>query len=197
MVVAAQSEENTVVTNGMSYHARDGKNANAALAVSVDPKDYDDGTPFGGVALQRRIEHAAYTQTGSYRAPCQKVGDFLNGKPTRKLGAVKPSYPIGVELGEAAACLPDFAQTMLRDSLPYFGRKIRGYDTADALLTGPETRTSSPVRMTRGEDLFGLGCSGIIPCGEGAGYAGGIMSAAVDGIRAAFRIMEEFANCQN
>ena len=113
-------------------------------------------------------------------------------RPTRKLGAVKPSYPIGVELGEAAACLPDFAQTMLRDSLPYFGRKIRGYDTADALLTGPETRTSSPVRMTRGEDLFGLGCSGIIPCGEGAGYAGGIMSAAVDGIRAAFRIMEEF-----
>ena len=147
------------------------QNANAALAVSVDPKDYDDGTPFGGVALQRRIEHAAYTQTGSYRAPCQKVGDFLNGKPTRKLGAVKPSYPIGVELGEAATCLPDFAQTMLRDSLPYFGRKIRGYDTADALLTGPETRTSSPVRMTRGEDLFGLGCSGIIPCGEGAGYA--------------------------
>ena len=194
VVVAAQSEEHTVVTNGMSYHARDGKNANAALAVSVDPKDYDDGTPFGGVALQRRIEHAAYAQTGSYRAPCQKVGDFLNGKPTRKLGAVKPSYPIGVELGEAAACLPDFAQTMLRDSLPYFGRKIRGYDTADALLTGPETRTSSPVRMTRGEDLFGLGCSGIIPCGEGAGYAGGIMSAAVDGIRAAFRIMGEFAN---
>ena len=148
--------------------------------------------PFGGVALQRRIEHAAYTQTGSYRAPCQKVGDFLNGKPTRKLGAVKPSYPIGVELGEAAACLPDFAQTMLRDSLPYFGRKIRGYDTADALLTGPETRTSSPVRMTRGEDLFGLGVAGLIPCGEGAGYAGGIMSAAVDGIRAAFRIMEEY-----
>ena len=193
-VVASASETGHVVTNGMSYHARDGKNANAALAVSVDPKDYDDGTPFGGVALQRRIEHAAYTQTGTYRAPCQKGGDFLNGKPTRKLGAVKPSYPIGVELGEAAACLPDFAQTMLRDSLPYFGRKIRGYDTADALLTGPETRTSSPVRMTRGEDLFGLGCSGIIPCGEGAGYAGGIMSAAVDGIRAAFRIMGEFAN---
>ncbi len=117
---------------------------------------------------------------------------FSERQADQKLGAVKPSYPIGVELGEAAACLPDFAQTMLRDSLPYFGRKIRGYDTADALLTGPETRTSSPVRMTRGEDLFGLGCSGIIPCGEGAGYAGGIMSAAVDGIRAAFRIMEEF-----
>lgn len=193
VVVAAQSEENSVVTNGMSYHARDGKNANAALAVSVDPADFDDGTPFGGVALQRRIERAAFAQTGSYRAPCQRVGDFLAGKPSRKPGIVQPTYPVGVQFGEAAASLPDFAQTMLRDSLPYFGRKIRGFDAADALLTGPETRTSSPVRMERGDDLFGLGCKGLIPCGEGAGYAGGILSAAVDGIRAAYRIMEEFA----
>lgn len=193
VVVAAQSEENTVVTNGMSYHARDGKNANAALAVSVDPRDYDDGTPFGGMVLQRRIERAAYAQTGSYRAPCQRVGDFLAGRPSRGAGAVQPSYPIGVAYGEAAASLPTFAQDMLRESLPYFGRKIRGFDAPDALLTGPETRTSSPVRMTRGDDLFGLGCAGIIPCGEGAGYAGGIMSAAVDGIRAAYRIMEEYA----
>ena len=193
VVVAAQSEENTVVTNGMSYHARDGKNANAALAVSVDPADFDDGTPFGGVALQRRIERAAFAQTGSYRAPCQRVGDFLAGRPSTRAGTVQPSYPIGVQFGEAAARLPDFAQSMLRDSLPYFGRKIRGFDAADALLTGPETRTSSPVRMKRGEDLFGLGCEGVIPCGEGAGYAGGIMSAAVDGIRAAHRIMEEYA----
>lgn len=193
VVVAAQSEENSVVTNGMSYHARDGKNANAALAVSVDPADFDDGTPFGGVALQRRIERAAFAQTGSYRAPCQRVGDFLAGKPSRKPGIVQPTYPVGVQFGEAAASLPDFAQTMLRDSLPYFGRKIRGFDAADALLTGPETRTSSPVRMERGGDLFGLGCKGLIPCGEGAGYAGGILSAAVDGMRAAYRIMEEFA----
>lgn len=193
VVVAAQSEENSVVTNGMSYHARDGKNANAALAVSVDPADFDDGTPFGGVALQRRIERAAFAQTGSYRAPCQRVGDFLAGKPSRKPGIVQPTYPVGVQFGEAAASLPDFAQAMLRDSLPYFGRKIRGFDAADALLTGPETRTSSPVRMERGDDLFGLGCKGLIPCGEGAGYAGGILSAAVDGIRAAYRIMEEFA----
>lgn len=192
VVVAAQSEENSVVTNGMSYHARDGKNANAALAVSVDPADFDDGTPFGGVALQRRIERAAYEQTGSYRAPCQRVGDFLAGRPSRRAGAVQPTYPVGVQFGEAAACLPDFAQTMLRDSLPYFGRKIRGFDAAAALLTGPETRTSSPVRMERGDDLFGLGCAGLIPCGEGAGYAGGILSAAVDGIRAAHRIMEEY-----
>ena len=193
VVVAAQSEENSVVTNGMSYHARDGKNANAALAVSVDPADFDDGTPFGGVALQRRIERAAFAQTGSYCAPCQRVGDFLAGKPSRKPGVVQPTYPVGVQFGEAAASLPDFAQAMLRDSLPYFGRKIRGFDAADALLTGPETRTSSPVRMERGDDLFGLGCKGLIPCGEGAGYAGGILSAAVDGIRAAYRIMEEFA----
>mgnify|MGYP000400016536 CR=1 FL=1 len=192
VVVAAQSEQNTVVTNGMSYHVRSGKNANAALAVSVDPEDFENGTPFGGVALQRQIEHAAYAQTGSYRAPCQRVGDFLADRPTKSLGAVEPTYPVGVEPGRAAASLPDFAQTMLRDSLPYFGRKIRGYDAADALLTGPETRTSSPVRMKRGEDLFGLGVAGLIPCGEGAGYAGGIMSAAVDGIRAAFRIMEEY-----
>ncbi|HIX90250.1 MAG TPA: hypothetical protein H9845_05095 [Candidatus Agathobaculum pullicola] len=192
VVVAAQSEEHTVVTNGMSYHARDGKNANSALAVSVDPADFNDGTPFGGVALQRRIERAAFAQTGSYRAPCQRVGDFLAGRPSTCAGAVQPSYPLGVQFGEAAACLPSFAQNMLRDSLPCFGRKIRGFDAADALLTGPETRTSSPVRMKRGEDLFGLGCAGMIPCGEGAGYAGGIMSAAVDGIRAAHRIMEEF-----
>ena len=193
VVVAAQSEENSVVTNGMSYHARDGKNANAALAVSVDPADFDDGTPFGGVALQRRIERAAFAQTGSYRAPCQRVGAFLAGKPSRKPGIVQPTYPVGVQFGEAVASLPDFAQAMLRDSLPYFGRKIRGFDAVDALLTGPETRTSSPVRMERGGDLFGLGCKGLIPCGEGAGYAGGILSAAVDGMRAAYRIMEEFA----
>ena len=192
VVVAAQSEADTVVTNGMSYHARDGKNANAALAVSVDPSDFADGTPFGGVALQRRIERAAFGQTGSYRAPCQRVGDFLAGRPSSGAGAVQPSYPIGVAFGEAAASLPPFAQAMLRDSLPYFGRRIRGFDAADALLTGPETRTSSPVRMTRGADLFGLGVAGLIPCGEGAGYAGGIMSAAVDGVRAAYRIMEEY-----
>lgn len=194
VVVAAQSEENTVVTNGMSYHARDGKNANAALAVSVDPKDYDDGTPFGGVALQRRIEHAAYTQTGSYRAPCQKVGDFLNGKPTRKLGAVKPSYPIGVELGEAGS-LParlraDHAAgqpAVFRpeDSrLRHSGRAADRSGNAD-LVSGAHDARRGPVR-TRLQRYHS--------CGEGAGYAGGIMSAAVDGIRAAFRIMQEFTN---
>ncbi|WNX85376.1 hypothetical protein RWV98_03625 [Agathobaculum sp. NTUH-O15-33] len=180
------------MTNGMSYHARAGKNANAALAVSVDPADFADGTPFGGIHLQRQIERAAFAQTGGYRAPCQRVGDFLRDEPSAGPGQVAPSYPIGVSFGQAAASLPPAARQMLRDSLPFFGKKIKGFDSVDALLTGPETRTSSPVRMKRGDDLFSLSGAGLIPCGEGAGYAGGIMSAAVDGIKAANKIMEEF-----
>ncbi len=193
MVEAAQSEEKTIVTNGMSFHARDGRNANSALAVSVNTEDFDDGTPFGGVALQRRIEREAFWDTGSYRAPCQKVSDFLSGVRSRRRGRVEPTYPLGVEYGEAAACLPSFVRRMLRISLPVFGRKIKGFDSGDALLTGPETRTSSPVRITRDEGMFAIGAEGLIPCGEGAGYAGGILSASVDGIKAAFRIMEEYA----
>lgn len=191
-VVAAQSEEETIVTNGMSYHARKGRNANAALAVSVAPEDFADGTPFGGVAFQRRIERAAYRQTGGCRAPCQRVGDFLAGRPSAGAGDVLPTYPLGVAYGDAAACLPPFVRKMLKESLPSFGKRIRGFDAADALLTAPETRTSSPVRMLRGDDLFGVRSAGLLPCGEGAGYAGGILSAAVDGIRAALRIMEEY-----
>lgn len=192
-VVAAQSEENTVVTNGMSYHARDGRNANAALAVSVDPADFDDGTPLGGVAFQRRIERAAYVATGGYQAPCQTVGDFLEGRATSRAGRVQPTYPIGVAYSRVDACLPEFVTAQLRTGLRVFGRKIRGFDCADALLTAPETRTSSPVRLTRGDSLYSRTVEGLIPCGEGAGYAGGIMSAAVDGVRAACRIMEQYA----
>ncbi len=192
-VVAAQSEENTVVTNGMSYHARDGRNANAALAVSVDPSDFDDGTPLGGIAFQRRIERAAFEATGGYCAPCQTVGDFLEDRPTGKIGRVQPTYPIGVVSGRVDACLPEFVTRQLRTGLRVFGRKIRGFDAADALLTAPETRTSSPVRLSRGNDLYNLTTKGLIPCGEGAGYAGGIMSAAVDGVRAACRIMAQYA----
>jgi len=206
-VVAAQSESETIVTNGMSYHARDGQNANAALVVSVAPTDFAElapHTPFGGIALQRQIEQTAYrqtlqqshTQAGAYRAPCQRVGDFLAGRPSveirRTPDAVEPTYPLGVAFGDATACLPSFVQTLLRESLPVFGKTIRGFDAPDALLTAPETRTSSPVRLTRNDQLFGLQSVGLIPCGEGAGYAGGILSAAVDGIRAAFRIMEEY-----
>lgn len=193
VVVGAQSEAQTVVTNGMSYHARDGRNANAALAVSVDPADFYDGTPFGGIAFQRKIERAAFRQTGSYAAPCQKVGDFMQDRPTKSAGKVEPSYPLGVSYGKVDGCLPDFVVRQLRIGLRSFGRKMRGFDQADALLTAPETRTSAPVRLTRGPDLYARGIDGLIPCGEGAGYAGGIMSAAVDGMRAAMRIMEQFA----
>lgn len=193
LVVAAASEPGGVVTNGMSYHARDGRNANAALAVSVAPEDYDDGTPLGGIAFQRTIERAAYAASGGYRAPCQTLGDFLRGVPSGKPGAVLPTYEPGVAYGSVSDVLPPFVVAQLGRSLPVFGRKIRGFDSPDALLTAPETRTSSPVRIPRGAGLSSDGADGLIPCGEGAGYAGGIMSAAVDGLRAACRIMEEFA----
>ena len=177
----------------MSYHARDGRNANAALAVSVAPEDFDDGTPLGGIAFQCGLERAAYAATGGYYAPCQTVGDFLRGVPSTGPGAILPTYEPGVAYGSLSAVLPPFVEGQIRRCLPVFGRKMRGFDSADALLTAPETRTSSPVRIPRGEGLFSVSAEGLIPCGEGAGYAGGIMSAAVDGMRAACRIMEEFA----
>lgn len=191
-VVAAQSEEHTVVTNGMSYHARDGKNANAAMVVSVGAEDFDSGSIFAGMEFQRKIERAAYENTGSYRAPCQTVGDFLNGRPSRKHGAVEPTYPIGVEYGTLEGVLPDFVIRSMQTGIRAFGRKIRGFDSPDALLTGPETRTSSPVRIVRGGDRYSESLSGLIPCGEGAGYAGGIMSAAVDGLSCAASIMQKY-----
>ena len=191
--VAAQSEERTIVTNGMSYHARDGLNANAALAVSVDPLDYDNGTPFGGIDFQRQIERAAYRATGSYEAPCQLVGDFLDGRKSKKFGTVLPTYPIGTRFAKIDEFLPAFVCEELKNGLGVFGRKLSAFGARDAVLTGPETRTSSPVRMRRQEDLQSLQISGLIPCGEGAGYAGGIMSAAVDGIRAAKQIIETYS----
>ncbi len=192
-VVAAASEAGGVVTNGMSCHARNGPNANAALAVSVGPEDFEDRTPLGGIAFQRAIERAAYAQTGGFHAPCQTVGDFLRGVPSTGPGGVRPTYTAGVAFGEISPVFPAFITDMLRGSLPVFGRKIRGFDGADALLTAPETRTSSPVRISRNEALSSVSAAGLIPCGEGAGFAGGIMSAAVDGLRAALCIMKEFA----
>lgn len=192
-VVAAQSEPDTVVTNGMSYHARDGRNANAAIAVSVEPADFGDSSPLGGIAFQRKIERAAFAASGGYCAPCQTVGDFLEDRPSKRCGRVRPTYPMGVAYGRVDACLPEFVTRQLRTGLRVFGRKIRGFDDAGALLTAPETRTSSPVRLTRGADFYSRTLAGLIPCGEGAGYAGGIMSAAVDGMRAACRILEQYA----
>lgn len=191
-VVAAQSEPDTVVTNGMSYHARDGENANAAIVVSVDPADYPTGDALGGIAFQRQIEHSAFAATGGYCAPCQQVGDFLAGRRSKTHGAVRPTYPIGVQYGTLEGILPDFVIRQMQTGLRAFGRKIRGFDAPDALLTGPETRTSSPVRIARLDNRHSKWISGLIPCGEGAGYAGGIMSAAVDGIGCAQQILQEF-----
>ncbi len=185
-VVAATSEPGRVVTNGMSQYSRAEFNANSGVVVGIDPaRDYPDH-PLAGIALQRHWESLAYVAGGStYAAPGQKIGDFLAGRPSTELGEVIPSYRPGVHLTDLAQCLPDFAVEALREALPAFGRQIPGYDHPDAMMTGVETRTSSPIRITRGKDGQSLNLSGLFPAGEGAGYAGGILSAAVDGIKVA------------
>ncbi|TCP35594.1 hypothetical protein EV292_102180 [Sphingomonas sp. BK235] len=185
-VVAATSEEGRVATNGMSQYSRNERNANSGLVVAIDPaRDYP-GTPLAGIALQRHWEERAFVAGGSdYCAPAQRVGDFLDGRASTALGSVTPSYRPGVTPTDLAACLPDFVIAAMREALPVFGRQIRGYDHPDAVMTGVETRTSSPVRFTRGADFQSLNTAGLYPAGEGAGYAGGILSAAVDGIKVA------------
>ncbi|WP_260597315.1 NAD(P)/FAD-dependent oxidoreductase [Sphingomonas endolithica] len=185
-VVAATSEAGRVATNGMSQYSRNERNANSGLVVAIDPaRDYP-GDPLAGLALQRHWEERAYVAGGStYAAPAQRLGDFLAGRPSTTLGTVVPSYQPGVRPTDLAACLPDFAVAAMREALPVFGRQIEGYDHPDVVMTGVETRTSSPVRFTRGDDLQSLNTAGLFPAGEGAGYAGGILSAAVDGIRVA------------
>jgi uncharacterized FAD-dependent dehydrogenase len=185
-VVAATSEAGRVATNGMSQYSRNERNANSGLVVAIDPaRDYP-GDPLAGLALQRHWEERAYVAGGStYAAPAQRLGDFLAGRPSTTLGTVIPSYQPGVRPTNLAECLPDFAVAAMREALPVFGRQIEGYDHPDVVMTGVETRTSSPVRFTRGDDLQSLNTAGLFPAGEGAGYAGGILSAAVDGIRVA------------
>lgn len=185
-VVAAASEENTVVTNGMSEFARDGGNANSALLVGVTPEDFGSESPLAGVEFQRKIERAAFTAGGgTYRAPAQRVGDLLADRKTTSFGAVIPSYKPGVEFARAEDYLPDYAVESLRAALPILDSRLHGFADPDAVITGAETRSSSPVRILRGETLEAVGIKGVYPCGEGAGYAGGIMSAAVDGIKCA------------
>ena len=185
-VVAATSEEGRVATNGMSQYSRNERNANSGLVVAIDPaRDYP-GDPLAGLALQRHWEERAFIAGGSsYRAPAQRLGDFLAGRASTTLGKVVPSYRPGVQPTDLAQCLPDFAVAAMREALPVFGRQIGGYDHPDVVMTGVETRTSSPVRFTRGPDLQSLNTAGLFPAGEGAGYAGGILSAAVDGIKVA------------
>ena len=185
-VVAATSEEGRVVTNGMSQYSRAEFNANSGLVVDIDPaRDYPAG-PLAGIEFQRKWESLAFIAGGSnYQAPGQKVGDLLAGRPSTEFGVVTPSYKPGVHLTDLSQCLPDYVIESIREALPVFGRQVPGYDHPDVVMTGVETRTSSPVRITRGRDFQSLNTRGLYPAGEGAGYAGGILSAAVDGIQVA------------
>ncbi len=192
-VVASASEPGGVVTNGMSLHARDQVNANSALLVDITPADFPEPGPLGGITLQRLLEHQAFELAGkAYRAPAQLVGDFLAGRPSTGPETVSPSYTPGVVWTDLKQCLPDFAVQSLREALPELDRKLNGFASPSAVMTGVETRSSSPVRILRDETMQS-NLRGLFPCGEGAGYAGGIMSAAVDGLRcaeAAIRLMQ-------
>ena len=194
-VVAATSEEGRVVTNGMSQYSRNERNANAGIVVGITPEDFPGG-PLAGIDLQRRLESQAYVLGGSnYQAPGQLVGDFIAGRASSQLGSVEPSYKPGVLLGDLHGALPGYAIEAIREALPAFGRKIKGFDLHDAVLTGVETRTSSPLKMTRGEDFQSLNVRGLYPAGEGASYAGGILSAGVDGIKVAEAVARSLLNC--
>jgi len=208
-VVAATSEPGRVVTNGMSQYSRNERNANAGMVVGIDPGDYPTDAasaaamlgdefgelvppaghgvhPLAGIVMQRQLESTAFALGGgTYEAPGQTVGDFLAGRPSTAFGAVVPSYKPGVKPTSLHDALPRYAITAMQEALPVFGRKIKGYDMPDAMLTGVETRTSAPLRITRGDDLQSLNVRGLYPAGEGAGYAGGILSAGVDGIKVA------------
>jgi len=185
-VVAAASEPNRVVTNGMSQYSRNERNANAGIVVGITPADFSGDDPLAGIALQRKLEARAFELGGgNYDAPGQLVGDFLAGKPSTGLGSVEPSYKPGVHLTDLATALPPYAIEAIREALPAFDQQIKGFAMKDAVLTGVETRTSSPVRITRGDDFQSMNVKGLYPAGEGAGYAGGILSAGVDGIKVA------------
>ncbi len=190
-VVAAASEENTVVVNGMSRHARDGKNANSALVVSVSPEDFNNDFK-QAITFQRQLEKSAFIAGGStYKAPCQTVGRFMSRREGYDFKRVEPTYPIGVVGADFDKVLPKFVTDSMRRSLPILDKKINGFAADDTVLTGVETRTSSPARIVRGED-YQSNIKGLYPAGEGAGYAGGIMSAAVDGVRIAQYICQNY-----
>lgn len=193
-VVAAASEEGRLVTNGMSYYSRDKENANAAIVVTVGEKDFTGDTPLKGMEFQRHYESLAYKLGGeNYYAPIQLVGDFLEDKVSQKLGSIKPSYKPGYIFADLRECLPTGVVDTLKDGLIEFDKKIKGFAQKDAVLTGIETRTSAPVKIQRNEKLQSISLQGLYPSGEGAGYAGGIMSAAVDGLKSAESIMKEYA----
>ncbi|KFN45021.1 NAD(P)/FAD-dependent oxidoreductase [Arenimonas oryziterrae] len=191
-VVAATSEEGRVVTNGMSQYSRNERNANAAIVVGIDPATDYPGHPLAGIELQRQLETRAFEMGGGdYLAPAQRVGDFLADRPTTELGSVEPSYKPGVTLCNLAGLLPAFATAAIREAIPEFNKQIRGFAMPDAMLTAVETRTSSPICIKRDATLQSLNTRGLFPAGEGAGYAGGILSAAVDGIKIAEAVAKD------
>ena len=193
-VVAATSEEGRVATNGMSQYSRKERNANAGIVVGITPEDYPEHV-LAGIDLQRKWESKAFDAGGrSYKAPGQRVGDFLARRPSTELGAVTPSYRPGVHLTDLSDCLPDYAIDAIREAIPAFARQIPGFAMEDAILTGVETRTSSPVRIKRGADFESPNTRGLYPAGEGAGFAGGILSAAVDGIKVAEAVARSIAD---
>ncbi|MGD0192182.1 MAG: FAD-dependent protein [Rhizomicrobium sp.] len=193
-VVAATSEEGRVATNGMSQYSRNERNANAGIVVAITPADYP-GHVLAGIDLQRTWEARAFDAGGrTYKAPAQRVGDFLARRPSTALGAVVPSYKPGVRLTDLSDCLPDYAIEAIRDAIPAFARSIPGFAMEDAMLTGVETRTSSPIRIRRGAEFESLNTKGLYPAGEGAGFAGGILSAAVDGIKVAEAVAQRIAD---
>ena len=192
-MVAAASEEARVVTNGMSEFARDKENINGALLVNVTPEDFSGEGPLAGIAFQRKLEDAAYALGGGgYRAPAQRVEDFLLKRPSTGPGRVTPSYRPGVTWANLWECLPPFVAETLEQALPILGRKLKGYDQPDAVLTAVESRSSSPVRIPR-DETYQSSLRGLYPCGEGAGYAGGILSAAADGMRCAEHICQSIS----
>ncbi|WP_413518967.1 NAD(P)/FAD-dependent oxidoreductase [Psychrobacter glacincola] len=185
-VVAAASEEGRVVTNGMSQYSRNERNANSAIVVGIDPERDYPNHPLAGIELQRQLETLAFELGGKdYSAPAQTIGDFLKGKPHSELGDVKPSYTPGITLTDLSKALPDFAVDAIREAIPAFNKKIQGFSSDDGLLTGVETRTSSPISIKRNKDFQSINTKGLFPAGEGAGYAGGILSAGIDGIKVA------------
>ncbi len=197
-MVAATSEEGRVATNGMSQYSRNERNANSGFVVAIDPERDFPGDPLAGLALQRHWEERAYVAGGSnYKAPAQRVGDFLAKRPSTSLGSVTPSYRPGVTPTDLSQCLPDFVVEAMREAIPVFGRQIAGYDHPDVVMTGVETRTSSPVRFTRGEDGHSLNTYGLYPAGEGAGYAAASCRRRSTASRRPRRSRAASAGCEN
>ena len=191
--MASNSEKDTIVTNGMSNFARDGKNANSALLVNVTIDDYYKNTPLDGMYFQEELEKKAFELGGkNYNAPVQKVGDFLENRISTEFGKIQPTYMPGVTMANLNDILPYFISETLKESIIELDKKLKGFADKEAILTGVETRSSSPIQITRDKDtLNSVNIQGLYPCGEGAGYAGGIMTSAIDGIKCAIRILTE------